>query len=153
GGTSGLDDLLAPRLEIVETAIRDLEVALAAEGWRRRGALLEAARDPAGAYRAYQEALLLEPEVPAVRDGRRRPLAAMTLEAAGAAAGAMARGEWEAALGHLERLERILPGDLEVRKNADRCRRTLRDAILAEGARLRERGLPGNALLCFLRAR
>jgi tetratricopeptide (TPR) repeat protein len=149
----GILGLLDLRRRAAREAAGLLEDAFAAERDRADGETLARAGDLAGALGAYGRSVLRWPWRPDVRDALIRTGERLESEASRAVLAAMARRDWEPALAILERLEGLLPGRAEVRQRAERCRREIQESLVREGARRRDRGLPGNALGLLLRAR
>jgi tetratricopeptide (TPR) repeat protein len=152
-GAAKLGALLASREEMARGAALAVEETLEGEHELSLASREEGAGRLEPAARSYQRALFFLPERPEVRDGLRRTVGALVQEAFMAAAGGLAHGDYALVLAQLERLERLEPGEPEIRSRVRRYRSQVQDGLLKEAARLRERGLPGNALAVFLRAR
>ncbi len=150
-GDIELSSPLALRRRVIGSAARIVEDALQAERERKRAAMNEEEGNFEAARAGYERALFLWPNSQKIRDGLARARTALETEASDSALRAMARRDWESALDQLSRLQKLSPGSVEVQRRIYRCRREIREDLLRQGARKRERGLPGNALVAFLR--
>jgi len=151
--SAALGPSLQPRRDRALEEAWILEAAEAADRELSEAARAEKAGELALAARGYRRALYLWPDWPEVRDGLPRVERALIREASDLADAALARGDWTAALQRLELIAGLLPGVEEVSRKAARCRRQIRDGLLRDAARLRERGLPAGALCALLRLR
>jgi len=153
GGEEEMGSHLRPRRELIESAAGKVADALQAERERVLAALNENAGNFEAACATYEQALFHWPYRSRIRDGLSSAQKSAEAAATDAYVRAIARRDWEGALRQLHWLQRLLPGSQDVQKRLERCRGEIREELLREGARMRGRGLPGNALAAFFRLR